>query len=360
MQVALLIAVSLLATPVLANAGSAFTAEELKKKYDAIQRERADKYDQEAGLIKTQVKYLHHHKPTAVPESMRQSVSNSYIECVPGKLNSNAVYDFPLKVGWLYSSFGEDSNTTKKYFDSSASEYWAFPNFSCNFNNVLAAVSWMRSGRKAGYKENKGLHSKFKDHRPPFYAGEKFFAHNRSGGIYCDWDGWLYPSSNIDYEYFIDTSRGNELFTLMNVYCHKHSYVRMFYTAQASRDQQLQNNTHPFNGIDPPAKSTDNTYPSVLCNWKGWLYGDTSGDKWVDSKGNNRYGYEKYFAIDTKSIGDNGKDWITGRVANPFCAKNPNSRYGLVTAVRAFCFFPIRARSEDAIQRLQEKHCQGL
>ena len=362
MQLTLLIAMTLLATVVLAdgeNSGSAFTAEELKKKYEAIQRER-DELRQKPGKITTQIKYLHHHQSNPLLKDKVQNVSNSYIECVQGELNSDAAYDFPMPVGWLYSSFSDGGETTKKFFDTEASEYWVFPNFSCNFKNVLAAVSWMRSGKKAGFRENKGMHDKFRQHKPPFYSGEKYFDHKRSGGVYCDWDGWLYPSSNIGYKYFIDTNRNNELFTLMNVYCHRHSYVRMFYSAQASNDQQQENNAKPFRDISPPSLVGDSDYPDVLCNWDGWLYGDMSGKNWDDSKGNKRYGYEKYFSIDTHPIGDAKKDWVRGRVANPFCSKS-GGRYGIVTAVRAFCFFPIRVHRDDkSIQRLRKQECSDL
>ena len=184
---------------------------------------------------------------------------------------------------------------------------------------------------------------------------KKYFDHRRSGGVYCNWDGWLYPSSNIDYKYFIDTSEDNELFTLLNVYCHKHSYVRELHSAQASADQAEENNKKPFKGISPKSLVGDSEYPGVRCNWDGWLYGDMSGEQWQDSKGKDRYGYEKYFSIDRHPIGDNKKKWMRGRVANPFCSK-----HGIVTVVRAFCFFAIRSHTEDSIKSLQGEHCDGL
>ena len=175
MQLAWLIMTTLLATAVIANAedsGSAFSIKELEKRYDIIQRQR-EELKQEPGKITTKVEYLHHHKSQRLPNDKVQDISNSYIECVQGQLDSNLVYDFPMPVGWLYPSFSEGGETTKKFFDTEVSEHWAFPNFSCNFKNVLTAVSWMRSGKKAGFKENDDLHSKFRNHKPAFYDGKK-------------------------------------------------------------------------------------------------------------------------------------------------------------------------------------------
>ncbi|MDE3269883.1 MAG: hypothetical protein OYH77_06330, partial [Pseudomonadota bacterium] len=210
------------------------TLKVLDEKYQAIQRQRDELNDQTPGKITTEVKYRHHHQEGFLPPNQAtiDSISNSYIECVQGDLSSDAVYDFPLKVGWLYNGFSEGGDTTKKFFDTGVPEHWALPNVSCNFKNVLAAVSWYRSGKNEAFKKNKGLHSKFKDHKPPFYSGKDYFNSQRRGGVYCDWDGWLYPSSNINYDLFIDTANNDEIFTLLNVYCHRHQYVRMFYSAQ--------------------------------------------------------------------------------------------------------------------------------
>ena len=359
MQLTLLVVITLLATVAIADdEHDGFTEEELKEKYKVIQRQR-ENAGKEAGKITTKVRYIHHHQSDFLPESVAQDVSDSYIECAQGELDSNLAYDFPLQVGWLYSSFNE-GDTPKKYFDTSESEHWAFPNFSCNSKHVLAAVSWMRSGKNSSFKKNKDLHSKFKDHKPPFYSGTNYFNNKRKGGVYCNWDGWLYPSSNINYKYFIDTNLNNELFTLLNVYCHRHSYVRMFYTAQASNDQQVENNLKPFADINPPSQSGDSNYPSVLCNWDGWLYGDMSGNTWSDSADRTRFGYEKYFAIDTRRIYDSDKEWMKGRVANPFCSRKTNQRYGVVTVVRAFCFFSIKSHTSENIKKLRERYCQGL
>ncbi|MDE3269882.1 MAG: hypothetical protein OYH77_06325, partial [Pseudomonadota bacterium] len=117
----------------------------------------------------------------------------------------------------------------------------------------------------------------------------------------------------------------------------------------------------PFHNIKSPPTAKNSTYPKVLCNWQGWLYGFTDGKSWEDSNENKRYGYEKYFAIDNKSIGAKDKTWwMRGRVVNPFCAEQENSSYGVVTAVRAFCFYPIRSHTSDKIKDLKEKHCRGL
>lgn len=356
MQLAWLIATTLLATAVVANAedsDDAFSIKELEKRYEVIQRQR-EELKKAPGQITTKVEYFHHHKSQRLPSDKVQDISNSYIECVQGQLDSNLIYDFPMPVGWLYPSFGEGGETTKKFFDTEVREHWAFPNFSCNFKNVLTAVSWMRSGKNSGGLKNKAMHSKFRDHKPDFYDGKKYFDHRRSGGVYCNWDGWLYPSSSLHYKYFIETDGDNELFTLLNVYCHKHSYVREFYSAAASADQAMENNKKPFHNIRPKSQIGDSEYPSVRCNWDGWLYGDMSGEHWHDGD-NKRYGYEKYFAVERHPIGHNKQIWMRGRVANPFCSKS-----GIVTAVRAFCFFAIRSYTEDNIKSLHQRHCSGL
>ena len=251
-------------------------------------------------------------------------VSNSYIECLHyGKdrekeKNSEDAFDFPMPTGWLYYAFTDDANTMHKFFDTRVNEkHWVLPNVYCNEHGVLAAVAWMISPRSLSDNNNKGMHARFKDVIPPpfdpdndrGYRNRKSLEEPHRNGVYCNWDGWLYGSTNDLYKDYFDTSNGDESFTFIDVYCHIYTdekgniqrTVRYFYKAaggtltQADLERPLQHR-----GSANVIKDTE-PLPAIACNWTGWLFWDMTKKTWIDA-GKRKFSYERYYAIDDLNL----------------------------------------------------------
>ena len=284
------------------------------------------------------VEYLFDGKPIEEDEVIAKS--QLYIECAPDR----TPYDFdkPLPNGWLYPIFYEDQRW-KKYFDTGTEEYWVFPNVHCNEKRRLTAMSWMRSGRHESHKNNGDMHRKFKEHTPPFATGNV-----NDGGVYCQWDGWLYSTGKYDYKKWFDTGEDDETFTLVNVYCRNNRVVFLHKELGGHGLNKPLNKDEidrPFENLEPPDKKNDTL---VRCNWKGWLYkAMILDDTWQDN-GKKRWTYERYFIIKEKGLDDSDKKnnhAIHGRVMNPYCSQaKPSSTIGVITAVRAYCFYPSSGR----------------
>ena len=243
--------------------------------YEEIQRE---KEGEDTGKIKQSVEYRYSHTKgifsPPIPEEKVAEVSNKHIECLQGVLDVRAVFDYPMPTGWLYSGYANTTDFYKRYFDTQFSEYWVLPNFFCDLNNVLGAVSWMRSNTKSAYNNNKGMHIKFKDHSHSFYDGADFADSKTRKGVYCGWIGWLYNPSGakLHYRYWIDTTSDDELFTLLNVHC-RLNRVRFLWKEEAHHGQSEGANEHPFRYRPSRYKFFDiDDHPFVHCNWSGWLY----------------------------------------------------------------------------------------
>ena len=268
------------------------------------------------------------------------NISQLYIECNPDK--SPYEFDKPLPDGWLYPKFYEDPRW-KKYFDTGTKEYWVFPNVHCDKDTRrLTAMSWMRSGRKEGQGHG-NMHKKFKDDTPPHLNIDN---EDGSKGVYCPWNGWLYPLGEESNRFFDTTD--DQAFTIVNVYCRNN---RVIYLHRAEHDGKSRfgdgidraSSKKPFpKHIDYP-KETDNW---VRCNWNGWLYkAMVKKDEWDTEEGERRWTYERYFIVsndETRSKkGNKGDKAIHGRVMNPYCSKAKKDSYsGVVTAIRAYCFYP--------------------
>ena len=289
------------------------------------------------------VEYLFDGKPIEEDEVIAKS--QLYIECAPDR----TPYDFdkPLPNGWLYPIFYEDQRW-KKYFDTGTEEYWVFPNVYCNKKTRrLTAISWMRSGREGG-QGHRNMHKNFKDHTP---SHPNVDDEDGSKGVYCHWSGWLYPLGKESNNFF-DT-KDNQAFTIVNVYCRND---RVTYLHRAEHNgmsrfgdgikRAVEKEIPPFpKNIDHP-KETDKL---VRCNWNGWLYkAMLLNDEWDNEEKKIRWTYERYFIVsnrgrgeEKKKIGDSRAS-IHGRVMNPYCSKaKPESAYsGVVTAIRAYCFYP--------------------
>lgn len=278
-----------------------------------------------------------------VDENKVIGLSQQYIECTPDK-TPNYHFDKPLANGWLYPPpFNENSRYWKKYFDTGQNEYWVFPNVHCNEKRRLTAMSWMRSGRHESHKNNGDMHRKFKEHTPPFATGNV-----NDGGVYCQWDGWLYSTGKYDYKKWFDTGEDDETFTLVNVYCRNNRVVFLHKELGGHGLNKPLNKDEidrPFENLEPPDKKNDTL---VRCNWKGWLYkAMILDDTWQDN-GKKRWTYERYFIIKEKGLDDSDKKnnhAIHGRVMNPYCSQaKPSSTIGVITAVRAYCFYPSSGR----------------
>lgn len=271
--------------------------------------------------------------------------SYSHIECDQAKVdNGEYPFNLPLPDGWLYDIYGENSRM-RLFFDTEVSEYWVLPNVYCNKQNVLTAVSWMRSHDNLSFKKNE-IHMRFRDNLPPFYDDDHTENyHNKDrGGVYCSWDGWLHdPDSGKNYQRhfrrLFDTDRNKEQFTFVNVYCYKNT-VRFFAKAVGG-DSTLKDLWYPFGNrhdIKPDKEVRD--FPFVQCNWIGWLFGDMTDNIWKDPGNDDKekYSYEKYYATDYRAK-LNEKPWMNGRVINPFCSREEEGDYGYVTALRVYCFY---------------------
>lgn len=282
-----------------------------------------------------------------------RTFSNSYIECEQATAHPDDVFDFPMPKGWLYDTFGNDGKM-RYFFDTGVEEHWVLPNVYCK-KNVLTAVSWMRSHKKMSHDDNEGMHMRFRDSRPtlPLYRGmslEKY--HNKDrGGVYCNWRGWLHdPDSSSKYQRhfrrLFDTNRGSEKFTFVNVYCNSDNTVRFFAKSVGGDSPQTDDLWYPFEYRNEYERYIDKgvgiryKYPSVGCNWTGWLFGDMTAKQWKDpgDKDKEKYSYEKYYVTDYRAK-LNEKPWMNGRVINPFCSKGEKDIVGIVTNLRVYCFY---------------------
>lgn len=254
--------------------------------------------------------------------------SQLHIECPP----DTSFYDLdkPLPNGWLYPKFYENTEEWKKYFDTGKNEYWVFPNVYCDKEKRrLTAMSWMRSGKKFSHNGNGGMHIKFKNNKPSFDSS------NVDDGVYCLWDGWLYPTTKFHYSSWFDTEDHDESFTLINVYC-RNQRVRYLHRKVAGHELNIPAK-HPFKGLATPAYRNDNL---VRCNWQGWLYKALFlEDEWKEGNA-TRWSYERYFIINSGGT-DKSNKAIHGRVMNPYCSPSKDTAtIGVVTAIRAYCFYP--------------------
>jgi len=358
-----LIAVVLLALFIISNSearkcrdGLDCNYDELHFEYEAAQRK---KKEEKTGRIPPQGKSWYHPNEGYVKGSegaQREKIkhiSRAYIECVQHKANSEAAFDFSMPQGWLYDVFAHSARM-RSFFDTGVSEHWVLPNVYCDDNNVLAAMSWMRSHKEMAFKKNKDMHAKFRDSRPPLYSEKEIadkrreLANDRKKGVYCDWSGWLYDSKHGKYRYYFDTSE-KELFTFINVYCRDNT-VRFFVKSVGGNRDEI-DLIYPFkNRHDyelPPAAD----YQRVGCNWDGWLFGYLLDRTWKDGKGKRRQAYEKYFSVDKTWTSGGGKTWVNGRVMNPFCSREKGIKEGTVTALRVYCFYSHEDRCSDLRDR---------
>ena len=297
---------------------------------------------QEVSKVTTETEYRFgnssHIKKFSVEKDFEQKIiAHSYqrIECSDSGETRN-VFDKPLPVGWLYSQFSDTTASWQNYFNTTASEHWVLPNTFCSQNRVLTAISWTRSGEKGAYNNNNNMAQHFRENIPPFYSSE---INTLSGenGVFCQgWEGWFFEK-NVDRKKYIDThGNGDELFTIVNTYCKNNRVTFMQHGYAGHKDQHVDANDHPFKNIGTPSSSDG----SVGCSWQGWLLKDGTDGTYTDKDGNNRWNYEKYFALDKRPTSDGDKRHIHGRVINPFCSKHDKNKNGKVTRVRAYCFYP--------------------
>ncbi len=317
----------------------------LEHDYEPPQRKR-----QEVLEVTTETEYrLGTHIYKGVDKNLEKKIiEHSYqqIECSDAGETSN-VFDKPLPIGWLYSSFSE-ATTWMAYFDTNQQEHWVLPNAYCGVNRMLAAISWMRSGRKGAAKENKDMAWRFREHKPPFYANKlnEILNNKNTNGVYCSgWQGWLFEK-NMNRKQYIDTIDNDELFTMLNIHCHNHRVTAMQHGYAGDNRHHPDASDKPFSNISATA-STDG---SISCSWQGWLLKDGTDGTYNDKDGKTRWNYEKYFALDTRGIGDRDKRRVHGRVINPFCSKA--GKDGKVTRIRAYCFYPSNWESKQTCASL--------
>ena len=306
------------------------------------------------------VAYMHimegHHTDRFTGDEKVRTISQAYIECVPGEseFGAKAIHDKPLaQAGWLY---GDDIWVWMNYFDTGVKEHWVFPNVYCNSNRILTAMSWKRSNDDW---EHHKMHSRFRNRNPPDYDEEILRGHDRRS-VYCSWNGWLFPTGDHHYSRWVDTKNRDELFSLVNVYCDANQVRYFHHKFAGAHDMAKGDSTHPFKNLKNP---TLNNTTTVGCNWNGWLYKATSAETWYDrddDKNKQRWSYERYFAIDNKNTYEKGKRdgeyAIHGRVMNPFCSKTSKNKKGIVTQIRAYCFYP----SSGEWSRTKESFCADL
>ena len=241
------------------------------------------------------------------------------------------VFDKALPAGWLYH---HGLKGWRKYFDTSREERWVLPNVHCNKDRVLTAISWMRSG-EGTYKE-KDMAWRFREHTPPTYQ-QKINSLTGQGGVFCQgWQGWLFEKKK-HYKEFIKTSTGDELFTMVNIYCDKErvTYMDTGSAGETGIGSQSENVLiYPFQAAPTPPATA-----GIGCAWQGWLLKDGTDRTWKDNGGKKRWSYEKYYAIDHRSNSHKDKFYMHGRVINPFCSKLKGDRHGKVTRIRAYCFY---------------------
>lgn len=259
--------------------------------------------------------------------------SAQQIECNDAGEIRNA-FDKPLPSGWLYSknSFNDTTTSWRENFDTNQPEYWVLPNVYCNASRVLTAISWMRSGEKGAAKKNKDMDQRFRANQPPFYAKE-IVDNNYPHGVYCDWEGWLFKKKE-DRKKYIDTLGNDELFTMVNIHCRNKRVTSMQHGYAGDNRHHPDANDKPFDKFSNPSSADG----SIGCSWQGWLLKDgTEGTYKVGD--NNRWSYEKYFALDERKTGDKDKRLMYGRVINPFCSKLGKNNNGKVSRIRAYCFY---------------------
>lgn len=296
------------------------------------------------------IEYIYNNSKITAQDVIEKS--KKYIECVGYGGGVGAAFDKPLRKGeWLYPSF----DNYRKYFGTSIDERWVFPNAYCNNNRVLTAISWMRSSRNADdVHDFKGMAPRFKDRQPPFY--EKSIIDNaQPEGVHCGaWgNGWLFEKDK-DYKKFIDTTDDDELFTMLNFYCHDNRVIFMQHGYAGNGNQHDEEKTKPFENASTPAPREDG---SIGCSWKGWLLSDSTVGTWEDTNNDNnkRWNYEKYFALDKRDIGNKDKRKMYGVVLNPFCSKLKENRSGTVTHIRAYCFYAPDLASRGICSQLQSQ-----
>lgn len=130
----------------------------------------------------------------------------------------------------------------------------------------------------------------------------------------------------------------------------------------ASRSLNDNNGMHKrFRKSVPPFYDDDRGKPfhgwGVYCDWQGWLFNDMTKDTRQDDDGKRRYSYERYYAIGD----DNDKFWMNGRVVNPFCSKeDKDSPFGMVTRLRAYCFYIPKPIEVDNKRYYLKDRCSDL
>ncbi len=352
-----LIAVVLLALFIISNSearkcryGLDCNYDDLHREYEKYEAAQRKKEKEQHGAIDDGKSWYHPNEGYVKGSERAQilqirGISRAYIECVQHKANSEAAFDFSMPQGWLYDTFAHSARM-RSFFDTGVSEHWVLPNVYCNSNNVLAAMSWMRSHKRMSFKENKEMHAKFRDSRPPLYSKKEIADRRRElakkgkKGVYCDWSGWLYDSKHGKYRYYFDTAE-KEMFKFINVYCRDNT-VR-FFVKSVGGDRDEIDLIYPFKNRHDYEIPPTAVYQRVGCNWDGWLFGYLLDRTWKDGKGKRRQAYEKYFSVD--------KTWVNGRVMNPFCSREEGEKEGTVTALRVYCFYSHEDRCSDLRDR---------
>lgn len=330
--------------------------------HDPSQREK----DSKPGAVTTEIEYRFGNKSYRTmakdaSDAFKQKIINHaqlQVEC-DDTAEVRGAFDKPLPIGWLYSGFSDATESWKNYFDTNQQEIWVLPNVYCNPARILTAISWMRSGKKGAARENQDMTWRFRAHKPPFYSNE-VVNNNNIQGVYCSgWgDGWLFEK-HINRKKYIDTLKNDELFTLVNIYCHQNRVIFMHHGyAGHSQFRDFANDKEgndasdkPFEHITDPSPAADG---GIGCSWQGWLLKDSTEDTWEDtgSKLNKRWSYEKYFALDRRDVGDKDKRLMHGRVINPFCSKTDKRKNGVVTRLRAYCFYSSKWKNRNLCSSL--------
>ena len=356
-----LIYIALFCFYLLLNHDSSKAEDTLKHDHEPSHREKNSK----PGKVTTEIQYRFGTKsyPTTKdnPNTWKQEIikhAQQQVEC-DDTTEARGVFDKPLPVGWLYSQFSDTTTGWQNYFDTSQQEIWVLPNVHCNKDRTLTAISWMRSGKKGAMKENKDMIWRFRANNPPFYSSE-IVNNNNTQGVYCNgWgNGWLFEKNKNRKEY-IDTLKSDELFTIINIYCHQNHVIYMHHGYAGHRpfrdfadDKEGKDASDlPFKNIPTPSPATDG---SIGCSWQGWLLKDSTNDTWEDTgaDGKQRWSFEKYFALDRNDVNKKDKRWMLGRVINPFCSKTNKQKHGVVTRIRTYCFYPPKFQNRNLCSNL--------
>lgn len=327
----------------------------LKHEHDPALREK----DSKPGKVTTEIEYRFGNKSYLTTKdtdsAWQQKIINhaqQRVEC-DDTAETRGAFDKPLPIGWLYNQFSETTTSWQNFFDTNQQEMWVLPNVYCNPNRILTAISWMRSGKRGALKRNNDMLWRFRANNPPFYSNAAV-NNNNAQGVYCHgWgNGWLFEKDKNRKEY-IDTAKNDELFTMINIYCHQNNVIYMHhgyaghsqYRDFADDEEGKDASDHPFKNIPTPSPAANG---SIGCSWQGWLLKDSTDGTWEDTGDGEkkRWSYEKYFALDRRDVNDKDKRLMHGRVINPFCSN------GVVTRIRTYCFYPSKWQNRNLCSSL--------